>query len=45
TKNFPGSGLGLSITKKFIELLNGSIHISSKKDFGTSIIVKLPINN
>ncbi|MCB0752222.1 MAG: hypothetical protein KDC52_12170, partial [Ignavibacteriae bacterium] len=43
TKNFPGSGLGLSITKKFVELLNGSIKIKSKKGLGTSVVVKLPI--
>ncbi|MCW4469918.1 GAF domain-containing sensor histidine kinase [Flavobacterium sp. MFBS3-15] len=37
------NGLGLSITKSFVELLNGSITASSEgKDKGTSFIVKLP---
>ncbi|MBI9073377.1 MAG: hypothetical protein JEY94_17375 [Melioribacteraceae bacterium] len=43
TKNFQGSGLGLSITKRFMELLNGTIHIASEKDIGTSVVVKFPI--
>ncbi|MCB0751693.1 MAG: HAMP domain-containing histidine kinase, partial [Ignavibacteriae bacterium] len=43
TKNFPGSGLGLSITKKFVELLNGNLQIRSAKDIGTTVEIKFKI--
>lgn len=38
-----GSGLGLSIVKRIIELSNGTIEIESKKEKGTGVIVRLPI--
>ena len=31
-----GSGLGLSITKKFVELMGGSIHVESKLGEGST---------
>lgn len=43
TRNISGSGLGLSITKKMIELYNGSIKVKSKPGVGTTFKVKLPI--
>lgn len=43
TKDISGSGLGLSITKKMIELYNGSIELSSVPHQGSTFIVKLPI--
>ena len=36
-----GSGRGLSISKRIIELLNGTIECRSKKDFGTTMVVTL----
>lgn len=39
---FEGSGLGLSITKKLINLLGGSIMVSSKKNVGTTFELRLP---
>jgi signal transduction histidine kinase len=44
TKNITGSGLGLSIAKKMIELYNGTIEVTSTPDVGTKFIVKLPTN-
>ena len=38
-----GSGLGLSIVKRIIELSNGKIEFETMKNKGTKIIVKLPI--
>lgn len=38
-----GSGLGLAISKQLCEQLGGSIHISSKKNQGTSLIFLIPL--
>jgi hypothetical protein len=42
TRNISGSGLGLSIVKKVIELYNGEITVESKPDIGTTFTVRLP---
>jgi CheY-like chemotaxis protein len=39
-----GSGIGLSLTKDFIDLLNGQISVKSKPGKGSDFIIKLPIN-
>ena len=38
-----GSGLGLAIVKRIIELSNGEIEVKSKKNAGTTIIIRLPL--
>jgi len=38
----PGSGLGLSLVKQFVELHNGSIDLRSKVGVGTAVTVTLP---
>ncbi len=45
SRKYGGSGLGMSITKELIELMNGVIEIKSKKNVGTTIHLKflLPI--
>ena len=35
TRVYGGSGLGLTITKELVELMNGSIEVKSKKDIGS----------
>lgn len=40
---YEGSGLGLYIVKKFLELLDGTIYINSALGKGTNIFVTLPI--
>ncbi len=40
----PGTGLGLYLVKKIVDLHGGSIEIDSHKGEGTSLIVKLPIS-
>jgi len=42
TRKYGGSGLGLFITKKLIEKMNGGIQMHSKKNFGSDFIVALP---
>ncbi|MDD3404276.1 MAG: response regulator [Hespellia sp.] len=43
TPELQGSGLGLSITKKLVELMGGEIHIESKKGEGTSVTVHMTL--
>lgn len=42
TKNISGSGLGLSIVRKVIELYHGIIKVDSTPDRGTTFTVRLP---
>jgi two-component system, sensor histidine kinase and response regulator len=42
TKSIPGSGLGLSIVKKIVDLYGGSIRVTSKPGAGTTFVVQLP---
>ncbi len=43
TNRYGGSGLGMAITKNIIELMNGSIDVSSKKGEGSEFIVTVPL--
>jgi PAS domain S-box-containing protein len=40
--NIPGTGLGLSVVKKFVDLLQGRIEVSSQIASGTTFVVRLP---
>jgi len=42
-RKYGGSGLGLSITNELVKLMNGEILIESKKNAGTTIMVKIPV--
>ncbi len=42
-RNYEGVGLGLSIVKKFVGLLNGSIEVESDFQKGSSFCIKIPI--
>jgi signal transduction histidine kinase len=39
---YQGIGLGLSVSKKFIELMNGEIEVKSQLNVGTTFIIKFP---
>ncbi|MBW6502427.1 MAG: GHKL domain-containing protein, partial [Bacteroidales bacterium] len=42
TRNISGSGLGLSIVRKVVDLYNGSISVESKPDEGSIFTVRIP---
>jgi two-component system sensor histidine kinase/response regulator len=42
TRNISGSGLGLSIVKKVIELYHGTISVESTPDVGTQFTIRIP---
>ena len=43
TRKFGGTGLGLTITKMFAEMMGGDIDLSSEEGKGTTFIVTIPI--
>jgi signal transduction histidine kinase len=38
-----GTGLGLTIAKRNIELNGGTIHVTSQRGGGTTVVVRLPL--
>lgn len=42
TRRFQGSGLGLSIVKKFVDQMSGDINVSSKLGVGTTFTITIP---
>ena len=44
SRKFEGSGLGLTITKKYISLLKGTIELKSKPGVGSEFSVRIPTN-
>jgi len=38
-----GNGLGLMICRRILEAHNGSLHITSKQNIGTTVLIELPI--
>ena len=42
--NIQGTGLGLHIVKRYIDLMGGSVQLKSKLDHGTTITFTIPVN-
>jgi two-component system sensor kinase FixL len=43
--NIPGTGLGLNIVKKYLDILKGRIEFVSQQSMGTTFIVQIPFLN
>lgn len=41
---YGGTGLGLSISRRFCEMMNGTLTAESKKDVGSSFLVRVPVD-
>ena len=42
SRRYEGAGLGLAITKRYLDLLGGNIEVQSKKGVGTTMIFSVP---
>lgn len=40
---YKGTGLGMAITKRYVEMMGGIINVQSKKNEGTTFVVELPM--
>jgi len=40
----PGTGIGLNLTQKLVEMLNGEINVESETGKGTKFIIQLPVD-
>lgn len=45
TTKVNGSGLGMAMVKKIVDLHKGEVSVNSKTGEGTEVIIRLPINN
>jgi signal transduction histidine kinase/ActR/RegA family two-component response regulator len=41
--NYKGTGLGMAITKQFVDLMNGTINVESTLNVGTKFMIEIPM--
>ena len=41
--NYKGTGLGMAITKRYVDMMHGEIHVKSRQGVGTTFTVELPL--
>lgn len=41
--DFPGTGIGLTIIQKSVELMNGTVSLKSKEGQGTTFVIRFPV--
>ncbi len=41
--NYKGTGLGMAITKRYVDMMHGEIYVKSKQGVGTTFTVELPL--
>lgn len=44
SRHYEGAGLGLSISKAFVEMMGGSLGVESKADLGSTFYFTIPLN-
>ncbi len=44
SRSYEGTGLGLTIAKKYTEIMNGNISVKSKLEHGSKFIIRLPLS-
>ncbi|OEJ66944.1 hypothetical protein BEN30_11175 [Magnetovibrio blakemorei] len=44
SRRYQGTGLGLSLSRKIMELLGGDLHVESEPDKGTTVTLHFPQN-
>lgn len=40
---YKGTGLGMAIVKRYVEMMDGTIHVQSEKNVGTTFTIELPL--